>query len=197
MALPLTLPASAYASNNQNAGKPGYGSANAADWSNGRPSNDVTTSKASVALARSDGGPNEPDYMPRTQSDRPGMANLTPGTIRAPDVTRWPGTVGPHQAYPTAADTPAAAPVVSTLTPNTAVHGAEPITVIINGTGFSLWSSVITGGSGSPWDNTAKFESPTQMTVVIDPRGAVPGGISVAVVDHSVMSNTNVLFTFT
>jgi hypothetical protein len=69
--------------------------------------------------------------------------------------------------------------------------------VTITGTGFTPFSRVVTGGAGSPFDASAQFVSATKMLVTIDPRSATPGTISVAVWDHSVLSNTNVVFTFT
>jgi hypothetical protein len=68
--------------------------------------------------------------------------------------------------------------------------------VTITGTGFTPYSQVVTGGTSVPFDVTSKYVSPTQMTVVIDPRPAVAGTASVQVLDHSVVSNA-VNFTFT
>jgi hypothetical protein len=156
---------------------------------------------ATVALARSGGGANEPDYVPRTQyakrtqlSADGAAQRLDAGVV---DVGRNRGSVAPGQRYPVAGDAALAAPVVSSIAPNTAVHGAQPLICVVTGTGFTPGSLVITGGSGSPWDLSSEYISPTQMRFLIDPRASVAGTISVAVVDHSVLSNTNVVFTIT
>jgi len=189
---------------NANAGKPRY---LAADWSGavsigedpGLPTaanQNFTT--ANVALARQDGAANEPDYGPRNQNAKRAAANLTPGTVGVVDMGVPRGLISPGFRYPVASDGNVAAPTVVSVSPSSAAAGSQPVVVTITGTNFLPRSSrVITGGSGSPWDKDAKWISVTQMTVVIDPRGAVPGAISVAVEDHSVLSNTNVNFTFT
>jgi hypothetical protein len=179
---------------NQNAKKPVHYAAG--DWSPGVTGDDDHVSKASVALARSGGGANEPDYTPRQYTDIVAKPNWTSGTIRAPDVGRPEGQVGPTDRYPNASDTALAAPTITSLSPNTAVHGAQPLVVTITGTGFTQWSSVVSGGTGSPWDSTVKYLSPTQMTIVVDPRPAVAGTASIVVWDHGVASAAS-NFTFT
>lgn len=194
---------------NQNADKPRYTAVGAAaDWSGavslgedpGLPTaanQGVTT--ANVALARSGGGANEPNYAPRSQNAKRAAGNLTPGTVGVVDIGRNRGTIAPGQRYPVAGDAAVPAPVVTSLSPNTAVSGAAgvPVAVTITGTGFTPYSRLITGGSGSPWDSSTKYVDATHLLFVTDPRSAVPGAISVAVEDHGVLSNTNVQFTFT
>jgi len=128
-------------------------------------------------------------YGPRTQAQK--AAAL--GTVLVEDIGRSRGYIAPAQPY----GAKPAAPVVTSISPNTAAAGANPLVVTITGTGFTLYSKVVTGGTGAPWDAAAKYISPTQMQVLIDPRGAVVGTASVAVEDHDVMSNTDKNFTFT
>jgi len=189
---PLPIPSTVRI--NANEGKPRY--YNAADWSPGVTGDDDRVSKASVALARQDGAANEPDYTPRQYTDIVNKANWTSGTVRAPDLARPEGRVGPTDRYPNASDTALAAPTFTSMSPNTAVHGAQPIVVTLNGTGFTQWSSVVSGGTGSPWDSSLKWLSATQMTMVVDPRPAVAGTASVVVWDHGV-ATAPLNFTFT
>jgi len=179
---------------NQNANKPVHYAAG--DWSPGVTGDDDRVSKASVALARQGGGANEPDYTPRQYTDVVNKTNWTSGTIRAPDIARPEGRVGPTDRYPNASDSALAAPTFTSMSPNTAVHGAQPIVVTLNGTGFTQWSSVVSGGTGSPWDSSLKWLSSTQMTMVVDPRPAVAGTASVVVWDHGV-ATAPLNFTFT
>jgi hypothetical protein len=205
---PLPITPAMLADANPNDGKPRYDSAAnvAADWSGaviigedpGLPTaaNQAFT-KANVALARSGGGANEPDYAPRNLNAKRTAGNLTAGTVGVIDIGRNRGGISPRQPYPVVGDAALAAPVVSSLSPNTAAAGSQPLTVTITGTGFTPYSRVISGGSGSPWDSSMKYLSATQLTVVVDPRNAVAGTASIAVEDHGVLSNTTVNFTFT
>lgn len=202
---PSAISGAMLADSNANEAKPRYDSNT--DWSGGvgfgedpgLPVAGIVAQfkSANVALARSDGGANEADYVPRNQNAKRTAGNLTAGTVGVVDVGRNRGTVAPGQRYPVAGDAALPAPVVSSIAPNTAVHGAQPLICLVTGTGFTPGSLVITGGSGSPWDLSSEYISPTQMRVLIDPRASQAGTVSVAVVDHSVMSNTNVLFTIT
>jgi IPT/TIG domain-containing protein len=195
---PLPITAAMVTPANANAGKPRYDAASvASDWIGGVKGDDKDTSTANVAVARSGGGANEPNYSPRTQAQKAGLANLTPGTVISTDVARPRGWIAPNQPYQGNGAAPAA-PVVSSISPNTAAAGSQPLVVTITGTGFTAWSTVWSGGSsGSPWDSSARYVSPTTMTVVVDPRAAVAGTASIAVEDHDLMSNTNINFTFT
>lgn len=199
--LPITgaMLATANAANEQ---KPRY---NQADYIGGATGEDPglptaanqAFSTANVAVARDDGGANEPDYTPRNQNARRQQANMPAGTVGVVDIGRNRGQVAPGQRYPLAGDTPLAAPVVSSISPTTAAAGSQPVVVTITGTGFSPYSRVVSGGSGSPWDSSAKYLSATTMTVVVDPRGAVAGTAAIAVEDHGVLSNVDKVFTFT
>lgn len=128
-------------------------------------------------------------YGPRTQAQKATAL----GTVIAEDVTRPRGYIAPAQPY----GAKPAAPVVTTVAPNTAAAGSNPLVVTITGTGFTQYSKVISGGTGSPWDAAAQYVSPTQMKILIDPRPSIAGAISIAVEDHDVLSNTDKLFTFT
>jgi hypothetical protein len=185
--LPITAAMLATA-NAANEGKPRYSTM--ADWAGGLKGDDVDQATATVSIANDSGGANEADYTPRTQAAK---AAATGNTL-AVDVARPRGWIAPGQPYGAVP----AAPVVSSIAPTTAAAGSGPLQVTITGTGFSPYSRVITGGgAGSPWDAQAKYVSATSMTIVIDPRTAVPGTASVAVEDHDVLSNVDKLFTFT
>src|SRR5499426_3381374 len=190
---------------NANEAKPRHTAASG-DFTGGVKGDDVDQATANVALARSDGKANEPDYTSRNQAQKATQTNygsiggsgnvIQSGATMVKDVTRPRGYFLPNQAY--FPGTPAA-PTVTSISPNTAVAGTgNPVYCVITGTNFFNQSKVITGGGvGSPWDADAKWISTTQMSVVIDPRSAVAGAISVAVEDHEVLSNTNINFTFT
>src|SRR6267142_116265 len=60
---------------NANDVKPRYDSMT--DWAGGAVGDDVDVATATVALARSGGGANEPDYAPRTQAAKAAL----PGTV--------------------------------------------------------------------------------------------------------------------
>jgi len=197
-ALPDTMPA------NAKFDRPRYNTAGAADWANGTTGLDpgrpdaisgVAFAKASASLASASGGAAEADYAPRSQN-----AKLLPAAAPIPaqgvgkDIGVPVGTNIPSQPYPTAADTPPAAPTVVSLAPNTAAQTQLPIMVTVTGTNFTRYSQVFTGGAATP-EASAKFVNATTMVVPI--WAAAPGTVSVAVMDHSVMSNANVVFTVT
>src|SRR5262245_37319855 len=192
---------------NVNEAKPRYNSMT--DWAGGARGGEdpglptaapgsLTFNTATVSIANDSGGANEADYTPRTQYAKSTAANLTPtisgGVV---DQGRPRGPYLPSTAYLTGGST-LAAPTVTSVSPNTAAAGSNPILVTITGTNFFPQSRVITGGgNGSPWDANAKWISATQIQITIDPRSAVAGTASVAVLDHSVLSNTDKVFTFT
>jgi hypothetical protein len=180
------------ADSNQNEAKPRYDSMT--DWAGGVKGDDTNTASAAVALARSDGGAAEPDYMPRTEADRATQL----GTTLAVDISRRRGAIEPRQPYPVAGDPPVAAPVVTSIAPNTAPAGSvTPVVVMITGTGFTAWSLVQQGGNTTTPDPSMVYISPTQLQITIYPKIAVPGTASIAVRDHGVLSNVDKLFTFT
>jgi hypothetical protein len=199
---PLPFPGDA--SSNPIADRPRYNTAGAADWANGTTGLDpgrpdaisgVAFAKASVSLASDSGGAAAADYVPRNQN-----AKLLPAAAPIPaqgigkDIGVPIGTQIPSQPYPTAADTPPAAPTVVSLAPNTAAQAQLPIMITVTGTNFTRFSQVFTGGAATP-EASAAFVNATTMRVPI--WAAAPGTVSVAVMDHSVMSNVNVLFTVT
>src|SRR4029077_12647929 len=83
------------------------------------------------------------DYAPRTQVAKAALV----GMPIAADVGRARGSIEPGQRYPVAGDTPLAAPTITSLSPNTAVTGANKptVAVTITGTGFTPWSTVTSG----------------------------------------------------
>lgn len=193
---PSPITAAMLAVSNANAGKPRYDSMT--DWAGGTvgedpglaSTNTLTRSQASVALANRDGDVAEADYTPRTLAQK--AATLGVGV--ANDVGRNRGSIAPGQRYPQVGDAAVAAPVVSSISPTTGAQATLPLSVTITGTGFTPFSTVYTGGMGLP-DGSAKYISPTQMKVAI--WAAAPGTVSVAVMDHGVLSNTDKLFTVT
>jgi hypothetical protein len=197
---PITLPMLTVA--NANAAKPRYTAAGAADWSGGVKGDDVDQASAAVSLANSHSANVETDYTPRTQAAKAAMPGTVPPNAVAGepdftlaiDVARPRGVIAPGQAYPKSGDAAPAAPVVSSIAPTTGAAATLPLTVTITGTGFTPWSTVYTGGSATP-DSSAKYVSATQMKVAL--FAAAPGTVSVAVEDHNVLSNVNVVFTVT
>lgn len=127
-------------------------------------------------------------YTPRTQTDK---ATATGNTL-AVDVARSRGTIAAYQRYPVAADTPLAAPTITSLAPATAVAGAPSISVIITGTGYTQWSTVTSGGVPIP----VKYLSPTQLQIIQNALYSVPGTVQVVVTDHNVRTApSNFVFT--
>lgn len=175
---------------NANASKPRYNSM--ADWAEGNVGDDVTFNTACVALANASGGAPAAQYVPRTQSEKSTM--LGGQNPLAVDVSRARGAIAPQQPYPVAGDTPVAAPVITSLTPNTAVAGPGGLGLIVDiiGTGFTPWSTVTSGNYPIP----IKYISPTQLRIAQFPQNSVPGVVAVQVWDHNVGSNVSD-FTFT
>jgi hypothetical protein len=136
-------------------------------------------------------GPNtQVDYSPRNEAQKA----TAMGTTLAVDITRKRGYLEPDDPYPTGGAAVPAAPVVASIAPTTAPATQLPLQVTITGTGFTPWSEVLTGGVNTP-EPSGRYVSPTKMTVAI--WAASPGTVSVAVEDHNLLSNTNVLFTVT
>lgn len=192
--LPNPITAAMLAPANAAAGYPRYNTPG--DWSGATYGDDVDQATANVALARQDGSANGPDYTPRTQAAKaaamvPGPNN--PAFVIVTDVARPRGWIAPNQPYQGNASAPAA-PVVASISPNTGAAATLPLQVTITGTGFTPFSTVLTGGSNLP-DPSARYVNATTMTVAI--FKATAGTVSVAVEDHNVLSNTNVVFTVT
>jgi hypothetical protein len=128
-------------------------------------------------------------YTPKHQAEKASML----GTTLAVDVGRPRGTIAPNQPYPKVGDTPAPAPTISSLAPNTAVAGGPDIVVVINGTGFTQWTKILNGGVQNM---TAYYVSPTKMAMLFEVSSSVAGTVQVIAVDHSVSSAAS-NFTFT
>lgn len=135
------------------------------------------------------------DFSPRSQNDKIQVGGSMAGNAASIDVTTPRGAISPNEPYPKSGDAAPAAPVVTTLTPNTAAAAALPTIVTITGTGFTPDSRVHTGGQGNA-AQSGQYVSPTQMKVTIQ-AGTVAGTVSVSVEDHSVLSNVDKLFTVT
>lgn len=198
--LPNPITAAMVTPANVNVGKPRYNTPG--DWAGGVYGNDpgradtvagLNPHTAMVSLASASGGAAEADYTPRSQNAKLSAGNLT-GVVATTDTGRDRGWISPQQPYQGNASAPAA-PVVSSLSPSTGAAAALPITVTITGTGFTPYSSVHTGGQGSG-AQSARYLSPTQMQVTIQP-GTTAGTVSIAVNDHSVLSNVDKVFTVT
>jgi hypothetical protein len=167
---------------NPNAAKPAYVQS---DYVGGVKSIDSAQATANVAVARSDGAPNEPDYSPRTQ---PAKATQL-GTIPVQDVGRRPGWIAPNQPYGAPPASPANDPTITALAPATAVAGnATPQFVMkITGTNFTPYSIVSIGGSPAP-NSIYTYISPTEIRAQMSPGASVAGTITVTVTDHGITS---------
>lgn len=161
---PLALPPDAYT--------PAY--VPTVDYYGGAPGDDVSQSTANVTN----------DFYPKTQVEK---ASIT-GNEMVQDVGTPRGYVEPDAPY----SPPPPDPVITGIAPDTGETGGDPIPVVITGTGFTLHSSVMTGGFDTPY-----FEviSDTSIKVFMDPR-SMAGPTDIVVIDHSVQSAPAV-FTFT
>jgi hypothetical protein len=199
---PAPITAAMLAAANANAARPRYTAAGAADWSGGVNGDDVDQASAAVALANSHSANVEADYTPRTQAAKAAMpGSVPPNAVAgepdftlAVDVARPRGAIAPGQAYPKSGDAAPAAPVVSSLSPTSGAAATLPLTVTITGTGFTPYSTVYTGGSTTPEVKAVYVNATTMRTPI---WAAAPGTVSVAVEDHNVLSNVNVVFTVT
>lgn len=165
---------------NANAAKPRYLQA---DYIGGVKSSDQAQATANVAVARSGGGPNEPDYSPRTQ---PSKATAL-GTIPVQDVGRNPGWIAPDQPYGAPPASPANDPTIGSLSPATAVAGAATpqFAMKIIGTNFTRFSTVSLGGTPAP-NSIFTYISPTEIRCQMSPASSVAGTTTVTVTDHGV-----------
>jgi hypothetical protein len=131
------------------------------------------------------------DYEPRNQDDKaklpgaspPNAIPSEPDFTIVTDITAPRGYIGPRDPYSKAVP---AAPVVSSLAPNTAVAGSpSPLSVIVTGTGFTPFTILIVGNIQTPY---VQYFSPTKLVLLMDPARSVAGVITVFAVDHSVQS---------
>jgi hypothetical protein len=153
---------------------------------------DLTTSTATLVTDQvpANGPVTAVDYAPRTQVAKAALVGMPIAT----DVGRARGSIAPNQPYPSAGDAPLTAPTITSLSPNTAVTGANKptVAVTITGTGFTPWSSVTSGNFPIP----CRFLTATTLEIIQKPSASVPGVVSVVVTDHGVASaGSN--FTFT
>jgi hypothetical protein len=186
--LPNPITAAMLAPANANAGYPRYNTPG--DWSGVAYGDDVDVATANVALATASGAAAYPDYTPRHQAAK--AALMVPAGSLVVDVARPRGWIAPTQPYQGNA-TPPAAPAITSLAPNTAVSGTgAAIVVDITGTGFTPWSTVLSGNYPIP----STYISPTLIRIGQYPRNSVPGTVQVVVIDHDVNSAPS-NFTFT
>lgn len=134
------------------------------------------------------------DYTPRSQFEKTEAGGVYEGNEGVVDVGRDRGWIAPRDPYSAKPVSPDDDPVVTSIAPSTAAASVLPIMVTITGENFTPFSKVYTGGANLP-DQSAVYVSPTEMQVPI--WAAEAGTVSVAVEDHSVMSNTDVDFTVT
>jgi hypothetical protein len=176
---------------NPNETKPRY---NQADYIGGARGDDVTQNTANVAVARGDGGANEPDYPLRTQ----GAKATALGTVMVQDVGRNRGWIAPSQPYAAPPASPAQNPTVASLSPNTAVAGAATPQFVMKiiGTKFTPYTTVNLAGVPAP-SSIYTYVSPTEMRIQMSPASSVAGTASVSVNDHGVTSSPPVNFTWT
>jgi len=190
--LPNPITAAMLAPANANAGYPRYNTPG--DWSGATLGDDVDQATANVALATSSGAANYADYAPRNQLAKANMPGTSPPNAIAGepdfamvvDVARPRGWIAPNQPYQGNSTAPVA-PVVSSLSPNTAAATSLPLQVTITGTGFTPWSIVKTGGQNTA-DVSARYVDATHMTVAIFKASA--GTVGVVVQDHDLDSNS-------
>ena len=129
------------------------------------------------------------NYAPRTQAAKATAL----GTTIVVDISRPRGVLEPDDPYPNVGYTPLAAPVITSLAPNTAVAGTDPnLVCTITGTGFTQWSTVTSGGFPIP----VRYISPTKLEIVQKPKASIAGVVQVVVIDHNVASAPS-NFTFT
>lgn len=126
-------------------------------------------------------------YTPRTQTEKASLM-VPPGSL-AVDIARPRGYLEPDDPYSTPVP---AAPVITSLAPNTAVAGQPSVLCVITGTGFTAWSTVTSGGVGIP----VKYISPTKLQIIQNALYSVAGTVQVVVTDHNVRSApSNFVFT--
>lgn len=174
----LPLPVASMTDANPNAGKPRYSTM--ADWQGGLRGDDVDVATATTQAIGQNNNP-VANYTPRNQAQKAAM--MVPPVTLAVDVARARGWIAPGQSY--IPGTIPAAPVITSLSPNTAVAGSGAALVVdIVGTGFTVWSTVLSGNYPIP----SEFISPTLIRIMQFPKNSVAGTVQVVVIDHDVNS---------
>lgn len=162
-------------------------------WTGGAPNTapytPVEHGTANVKIDTTGPNPPDADYMPRTQSDKATQL----GTTFADPINTPFGSIEPQDPYPKAGDAAPAAPVLTSLSPNTAAIGQPSIVVEATGTGFTPYSVVEVGGTN--YAPTA-YVSPTKLRFPVDTMRSSAGVISVKVLEHNIKTAA-VNFTFT
>jgi hypothetical protein len=164
-------------------------------WNGGVYGDDQILAKTNVLVDDQGRG----DYTPRNQDDKAKLPGAAPPNLIAgepdftivTDITAPRGYIGPSDPY---SKTLPAAPVISSLAPNTAVAGApSPLSVVVTGTGFTQWTVLIVGNIQTPY---VQYVSPTKLVLLMDPARSTPGVVTVVAWDHSVASTAS-NFTYT
>lgn len=170
--------------NSVNEPKPRYlGAGATADWLGGDHGDDVDEASANVVAVDANGTAIA-NYAPRNQDARATQM----GRTLAVDVSRSRGVIDPRTPYPTASTPAVPIPVLTTVTPNTAVHGTQEITCLVVGTGFTPWTEMRVGGE-TRLTLRYTYLSPTLINITINPAAAPAGAYQLQAVDHDVESN--------
>lgn len=157
------------------------------DYAGGVRGDDVTQGTRNEAKTQASGAAATTPLGPFTQQDKATAL----GVPFVQDVGRNRGWIAPSQPYAAPPATPANDPTLASLSPATAVSGANPpFTVKLIGTKFTPYTTVTVANAPYPF----KYISPTEIWVVFDPRSAVPGTTTVTATDHGI---TTVSRTFT
>jgi hypothetical protein len=147
-------------------------------WNGGVYGDDQILAKTNVLVDDRGVG----DYTPRNQDDKADALGMEIVT----DITRPRGTLDPSEPYPVAGAPAEPAPTISSLAPNSAAAGGpSPLAVVVTGTNFTQWTTLIVGNIQTPY---IQFVSPTKIVLLMDPARSVAGVVTVIAVDHSVQS---------
>jgi hypothetical protein len=137
--------------------------------------------------------PGAPNSVVPSEATASGQALTTIADYtQSTDITVPRGWIEPDDPYRAPPVSPTNDPTITSLTPSTAVSGVTPIWVKITGTNFTVWSTVQTGMTPTPY---YRYISPTRIDMLQDPR-STPGVVTVTVTDHGITSAPS-NFTFT
>lgn len=124
------------------------------------------------------------NYTPRNQEAK---ATMMGGLTIAKDVGRARGRIEARQPYPIASSPAVPDPVLTTLTPNTAVANTGKLIALVIGTGFTPWTELRSGGRSVVFKG--EYISATLMQMLIDTSLAPAGTYQIQAVDHNTESN--------
>ena len=130
----------------------------------------------------------------REQKRRP---NMTVTSINEPQASRavmlTPQSINEPTELPDFGGFPPVTPVLTSLTPDTAVIGGADVTMKVSGTGFTP-ASVITFNGG---DEPTSFTSPTEVSTGVKPSTATTPGAYPVTVRNGDLDSGQLSFTFT